>query len=190
MFKNYYEILEVSRNASIEVIEKAYITLAKKYHPDANNYDSDYANDKMKEINEAYDVLKNTEKRNEYNRAYDEMLYRNLNDQNKETESRTNIKEESVLKNVTKRSEKQQKNKYIKFKIIIIVILILPIYLGANRIIYSEKYDRIAELQTIINISNEKKSNITIDDVYTNYLNKKELNDLKTEVEPFKFLKK
>jgi len=67
MFKNYYETLEVSRNASIEVIEKAYIALAKKYHPDSNNFISDYANEMMKEINEAYDVLKNTNKRKAYN---------------------------------------------------------------------------------------------------------------------------
>ena len=35
--KNYYEILEVDKNASEEVIEKAYKTLAKKYHPDLQN---------------------------------------------------------------------------------------------------------------------------------------------------------
>jgi DnaJ-class molecular chaperone len=56
MFKNYYEILETSRNASIEVIEKSYITLAKKYYPDSNNFSSD-SNETMKGIDEAYDVL-------------------------------------------------------------------------------------------------------------------------------------
>ena len=40
--KNYYEILEVSENASFEVIEKAYRTLAKKYHPDMNSGSNSY----------------------------------------------------------------------------------------------------------------------------------------------------
>ncbi len=69
--KNYYEILEVDRNASQEVIEKAYKTLAKKYHPDlqqgGNNQESA---EKMKMINDAYDTLSNSFKRAQY----DELL--------------------------------------------------------------------------------------------------------------------
>ena len=66
--KNYYEILEVDKNASQEVIEKAYRTLAKKYHPDLQQGEKqqEYA-EKMKIINEAYDALSNSEKRNQYN---------------------------------------------------------------------------------------------------------------------------
>lgn len=66
--KNYYEILEVDKNASQEVIEKAYRTLAKKYHPDLQQgqIQQEYA-EKMKIINQAYDVLSNNTKRNEYN---------------------------------------------------------------------------------------------------------------------------
>ena len=62
--KNYYEILEVDKNASEEVIEKAYKTLVKKYHPDLQN-DSD-CQDKMRQINEAYEILSNDFKRREY----------------------------------------------------------------------------------------------------------------------------
>lgn len=62
--KNYYEILEVDKNASDEVIEKAYKTLAKKYHPDLQN-NSD-CQDKMRQINEAYEILSNDFKRREY----------------------------------------------------------------------------------------------------------------------------
>lgn len=62
--KNYYEILEVDKNASEEVIEKAYKTLAKKYHPDLQN-NSD-CQDKMRKINEAYEILSNDFKRREY----------------------------------------------------------------------------------------------------------------------------
>ena len=65
--KNYYEILEVSQSASQEVIEKAYKTLAKKYHPDLQDgIDKTYAEQKMKELNEAYDVMSNQEKRKSY----------------------------------------------------------------------------------------------------------------------------
>lgn len=62
--KNYYEVLEVDKNASEEVIEKAYKTLAKKYHPDLQN-NSD-CQDKMRQINEAYEILSNDFKRREY----------------------------------------------------------------------------------------------------------------------------
>lgn len=66
--KKYYEILEVDKNASQEVIEKAYKTLAKKYHPDLQqgSKKQEYA-EKMKIINEAYDVLSDKEKREQYN---------------------------------------------------------------------------------------------------------------------------
>ena len=62
-----YEMLEVSENASDEVIEKAYKVHAKKYHPDLQKeQNKKSAEIKMKEINEAYEVLGNKEKRREY----------------------------------------------------------------------------------------------------------------------------
>ena len=71
MRKNYYEILEIDKNASKEIIDKAYKTLAKKYHPDLqdNEMQKNYE-EKMKEINEAYGVLSDTNKKI----AYDEQL--------------------------------------------------------------------------------------------------------------------
>lgn len=69
--KNYYEILEVDKKASPEVIEKAYRTLVKKYHPDLQENDKQKENEeKMKEINEAYSVLSDDYKRT----TYDEQL--------------------------------------------------------------------------------------------------------------------
>ena len=57
--KNYYEILEVDQKASKEVIEKAYKVLAKKYHPDLQEEKNrKNAEDKIKTINEAYEICK------------------------------------------------------------------------------------------------------------------------------------
>ena len=67
MEENYYDILEVNKNASSEIIEKAYKTLVKKYHPDLqeNNLKNNYE-EKIKKINEAYEILSNPEKRKNY----------------------------------------------------------------------------------------------------------------------------
>ena len=52
MEENYYEILEVNKNASPEIIEKAYKTLAKKYHPDLKkNEEKNKYEEKIKKIN-------------------------------------------------------------------------------------------------------------------------------------------
>jgi len=68
--RDLYEILGVSREASDEEIRKAYLKLAHKYHPDKTGGDK-AAEDKLKEINAAYDILKNREKRAQYDRFGD-----------------------------------------------------------------------------------------------------------------------
>lgn len=65
MSKNYYEILGVTKQASAEELKKAYRQLAKQYHPDRNK-DDETAEHKFKEINEAYDILKDPQKRAAY----------------------------------------------------------------------------------------------------------------------------
>lgn len=65
--KNYYQILEVDKNASPEIIEKAYRTLVKKYHPDLQGVaDKSSAEQMIKKINEAYDVLSDPIKKEQY----------------------------------------------------------------------------------------------------------------------------
>jgi len=63
-YKDYYETLGVSRNASRDEIQRVYRKLARKYHPDLNKKAG--SEDKFKEINEAYEVLKDPEKRKKY----------------------------------------------------------------------------------------------------------------------------
>ena len=55
-YKDYYKILEVDKNATQNDIKKSFRNLAKKYHPDLNP-DDKKAQEKFKEINEAYEVL-------------------------------------------------------------------------------------------------------------------------------------
>jgi len=66
MAKDYYEILGVPRDASQEEIRKAYRRLAMQYHPDKNPGREKWANEKFKEINEAFSVLGDPEKRKRY----------------------------------------------------------------------------------------------------------------------------
>ena len=98
MEKNYYEILEIDKNASQEIIEKAYKVLVKKYHPDLQTspemklkYES-----KIKEINEAYETLSDNSKKE----IYDNSLKNSENDFNNLYQENINLKNElNNLKN-------------------------------------------------------------------------------------------
>lgn len=97
MNKNFYEILEVDRNASPEVIEKAYKTLAKKYHPDLQQ-DEEHkkqAENTLKLINEAYETLSNPTLKATYdeqlsNATISQETYNEMYKQNQELKNELN----------------------------------------------------------------------------------------------------
>lgn len=72
MSKSLYQTLEVSENASQDEIKKAYRKLARKYHPDVNKEKA--AEEKFKEINAAYEILSDEQKRKQYDQFGDSMF--------------------------------------------------------------------------------------------------------------------
>src|SRR6201996_3852358 len=66
MARDYYEVLGVDRNASSDEVQRAYRKLARQYHPDVNKDPA--AEDRFKEVNEAYHVLSDPDTRKRYDR--------------------------------------------------------------------------------------------------------------------------
>ena len=77
MTKNYYKTLNVQKNASVDDIKKSYRKLAMKYHPDKNQGNKE-AENKFKEVSEAYEILKDEQKRASYDR-YGTDSFQNFN---------------------------------------------------------------------------------------------------------------
>lgn len=117
-----YEILEVSEKASDEIIEKVYKVLAKRYHPDLQTPENKQdAEEKMKQINEAYSTLSDKNKRAEYDaglkvlREQEEIRKRNEILQQSNVQTRivyTNIPEEPVQNTTNIRYDNQYNDSY------------------------------------------------------------------------------
>jgi len=73
--KDYYRILGVNKDASAQDIKKAFRQLALRYHPDRNPGDVKEAEEKFKEINEAYEVLGDEQKKRQYDRLLNWPAY-------------------------------------------------------------------------------------------------------------------
>lgn len=118
MEQNYYDILEVNKNASPEIIEKAYKTLVKKYHPDLQENDLKIKyEEKIKKINEAYSILSDSEKR----KNYDLFLKNNevsIDDYNKLYQENIILKKEiNYLKNNYKQNNINNNSNNINYYI-------------------------------------------------------------------------
>lgn len=92
---NFYEILQVDKKASQAVIEKAFKVLAKQYHPDAQPEDKkEWAEQHFKELNNAYEILSNEEKRTEYDKT---LINETINTQL--LQDMKDFQEELIMKN-------------------------------------------------------------------------------------------
>ena len=90
MDEDYYRILGVSEDAEPEVIEAAFKAMAKKYHPDIWKGDKSFATEKLKKLNEARDILRNSEKR----AAYDQEKNKDAKTSSTNNENQTLITKE------------------------------------------------------------------------------------------------
>lgn len=175
MEQNYYEILEVNKNASPEIIEKAYKTLVKKYHPDLQQDENkNKYEEKIKKINEAYDILSDSEKRkkydlnlknteisiNDYNSLYQENinLKNNLNILKEKLNYLNNIQNNYEKNNLNYNNLENNKNSYTKNNI--------------NQE-YSDNYytENFNNSNSKNNKNYSENNNINYNDInYTNYL--------------------
>lgn len=137
---NYYEILKIPKSASDGQIKSSYKELVKKYHPDLYVGDKDFAEHKIKEINEAYEVLSNPETKSEYDEylnlstnpilTYTETTTHTPSDIKTEAEDTTENSEPqwSFSKFITEKLDKLDKKKQLQI-FIFILILILALFL-------------------------------------------------------------
>ncbi len=177
--KNYYDILEVSPNASEEVVKMAYKALVKKYHPDVMG---EAGNNKIKEINEAYEVLINPEKRRRY-----DIINGNINEKEQDAED-VNINnytqanysytqtEENVDKQVFNSDSLNQNNTTLVINhkwisLFVLFLFVLSIHsivstisrLESNMNLYPEVNNSGVNISTPdINISNNNVQNVVV----------------------------
>lgn len=92
LLKNYYTILGVSNTATSKEIQKSYRELARKYHPDVNGGDAKF-DKKFADINEAYEILKDEEKRKEYDLILNKTNAQDIKKNKKKTDRTPESKE-------------------------------------------------------------------------------------------------
>ena len=175
---NLYDKLEVSKNASKEVIDKAYHVLVKKYHPDLQHSveEKKIAEEKIKEINDAYEILSNSEKRKIYNLKLEQELEQEKRDKEKEKlEILEKMRQQEItfkqnqIYNKYKNANANQKNYQIRYKvkepwtwkrffnmiipIVIIAVIIIGIWIfpPTHKIIV-DFYEKNSIIRTLLNI--------------------------------------
>ena len=118
--KDYYGILEVNEKASQEIIEKAYKTLVKKYHPDLySSVEKREAERKLKDINEAYNILSDTFLRSQYDLELQKeriqaQTRRNIYDENRQRNQQNATQRSN--KNILGNNRKKTKREYVRNK--------------------------------------------------------------------------
>lgn len=170
--KNYYELLEVSEKASPEVIKKAYITLVKKYHPDLQPDDEKKsAEDKIKEINEAYEVLSDKAKKESYDRK---LQMQRVKEEHYNTSSNSQNNSNNTYKNTNRTpNSNNKKNNYSKPN---------PQKRVIHKTTMNENFDDFGDFNNFQNdynnIMNEVYNN-AYNEAYNNAYNQAYINNLK-----------
>lgn len=159
--KNYYEILEISENASPEIIEKSYRVLAKKYHPDIQPRDKLYwAEVNFKEITEAYQVLSNKTLKEEYDKKLKAYILESQNygySQYAQQQNRNNAYseyEDVETENATRKSKSKKKKSSINVLNAEILTSLKEIITNIPALIHEEakkpKDERLKALKALI----------------------------------------
>ncbi len=163
--KDYYAILEVHPKASQAVIKKAYITLAKIYHPDTTKLDKQMAAAKMADINEAYHVLSNPDKRAEYDLGYSgnsnttqNQEYESNNSQtwqeNKEEQKEQNQYNYSPSDNTEYYQANESQGCLVKFfKLLIRIAIIIVVFMVAKNFFWGSSNHSTKEPSNILSDS-------------------------------------
>lgn len=131
---NYYTLFNLQKNASKQQIKNAYKKLVKQYHPDLYRGDKAFAEQKMKEINEAYAILSNPEKKSEYDESLKPPEYSNSVSFTSTASTTTNPSSNSnsenrvrkfITEKLTKLDKKHQLQIFILFLIIILALFLI-----------------------------------------------------------------
>lgn len=130
---NYYEILKISRDADENEIKNAYKKLVKKYHPDLFVADKEFAEKKIKEINEAYSILSDPKSKDEYDEYLNEIdqeeikdtAYESQNYQNDDYANNQSLEHILIINWILEKIEKLNKRTQIKIFLIFMFILLV-----------------------------------------------------------------
>lgn len=124
---NYYQILNLSPNASHQQIKSSYKKLVKQYHPDLYVGDKTFAEQKIKEINEAYDILSHSEKKAEYDSYLKSLMYTTTASSpptHSTTQTATPHCENSFTKFVTEKFNQFDKKRQLQIFILFLIVLL------------------------------------------------------------------
>ena len=169
---NYYDILKIKKSASEAEIKSAYKSLVKKYHPDLYVGDKEFAEKKIKEINEAYDILSDSNKKAEYDAYLHELgnpapkVQTSYNAQNAYTQNNQQSQEENTPNPITEFISKKIEKLDTKVQLqIFIAILVIILALFLINIIQLKYYLTRSDSQpsNTTNNSNTQTQNTTID---------------------------
>ena len=114
VFKDYYMILGLDTNrVSMEEIKNAFREQAKKYHPDVNK-ENKFAEERFKDINEAYKILSGSNTKRKYDRVWTSKIYKNKKKQNGKKENTSTFNEIINMFFGTTRNSATKRNKKAK----------------------------------------------------------------------------